>query len=278
MLRLLDKCKVKNDKNKICILIFSICIFHCSWAQGPRNNLEFIENRGQIVDMKDNLHPDILYIGDGGGAKVYLRKAGVSYVMTEIEGLDEEELEEAEEVGDMEKYDSLLANAILKGHRVDMEFVNGNVDAKIRVEEPTEGYINYYLGHCPKGITGVKTYHKVIYENIYPNIDVVFIPSRILGSVRGLLEYDFVVKPGGNVEDIILRYKGADGIEVEGGKLKIKTSLGEMIEEMPEVYQIIEGDKVAIEASYILKSNEVSIKVGGYDKSNGLIIDPWITL
>jgi len=91
------------------------------------------------------------------------------------------------------------------------------------------------------------------------------------------LEYDFVVKPGGNVEDIRLRYKGAEGIEIAGGKLSIKTTLGEIWEEMPAVYQIIKGERVAIEAAYILKSNEVSIEVGDYDKSKELIIDPWIT-
>jgi len=55
-----------------------------------------------------------------------------------------------------------------------MEFVNANMNASVSVEEPTQGYINYYLGHCPEGITGVRAYRKVIYENMYPNIDVVF--------------------------------------------------------------------------------------------------------
>jgi len=98
--------------------------------------------------------------------------------------------------------------------------------------------------------------------------------------LRGVLEgmeYDFVVKPGGDVEDIILGYKGTDGIEVEDGKLKIKTTLGEMREEIPAVYQIREGERVAIEAAYVLQGNEVSIKVEDYDRSNDLIIDPWIT-
>jgi len=248
------------------------------------NNIEFIENRGQIVDMKANLRSDILYVGDGGGAKIYLRKGMVSYVMTVIEGLDEEELEEAEEAQDMEKYNSLLANAILKVHRVDMEFVNANMDAKVRVEEPTQGYFNYYLGHCPEGITGVKAHRKVVYENMYPNIDVVFYGGKDnppLSPLRGGdfegMEYDFVVKLGADVEDIRLRYKGADGIEVEDGKLKIKTSFGDMIEEIPEVYQIINGEKIKIEAAYVLKGNEVKIIVGDYDKSKVLIIDPWIT-
>jgi len=197
-------------------LLFILIILNLqSVAQGIGNNLEFIENRGQVVDMEGNLRPDILYVGDGGGAKIYLRKGGVSYVMSEVEGLEEiEELEEEiehekneiEKKKKQEKLAALEANAKLKIHRVDMEFVNANIDAKIRVEEPTQGYFNYYLGHCPEGITGVKAHRKVIYENMYPNIDVVFIPPLQRGIKGDLLEYDFVVKPGGNVEDIRLRY------------------------------------------------------------------------
>jgi len=260
-------------------------------AQDLSNGLEFIENRGQLVDMEGNLRPDILFVGDGGGAKIYLQERMVSYVMSEVEGYEEidkleEEIEheknEIEKKKKQEKLTALEANAKLKVHRVDMEFVNAKADAKVRVEKSTQGYFNYYLGHCPEGITGVKAHRRIIYENMYPNIDVAF-----YGGIKEGMEYDFVVHPGGKVEDIILRYKGTDGIEVEGGKLKIKTSLGEIWEEIPEVYQKINGERVKIEAAYVLsskdrsasggKENKVKIIVGDYDKSKTLIIDPWIT-
>ena len=47
--------------------------------------MNFIENRGQIIDMNNQLRPDILFVGDGGGSKVYLRKTGYSIVMTKLE-------------------------------------------------------------------------------------------------------------------------------------------------------------------------------------------------
>jgi len=275
-----------------------VALFQISILTFAGNNLEFIANKGQIIDMEGNLRLDILYVGDGGGAKIYLREGGVSYVMSEVEGLEEikeleEEIEhekdEIEKKKKQEKLAALEANAKLKVHRVDMEFVNANIaslssfsNVSVRVEEVTQGYFNYYLGHCPEGITGVKAHQKVIYENMYPNIDVVFYGGKEKG-----MEYDFVVKSGGNTENIKLRYKGTDGMEVEEGqptafhpkgeKLKIKTSLGDIIEEIPEVYQIIDGERVAIEAAYKLVDNEVKIIVGDYDKSKELIIDPWIT-
>jgi len=285
-----------------------VALFQITTLIFAGNGLEFIENRGQIVDMEGNLRPDILFVGDAGGAKIYLRKGAISYVLTmdpEYSGtMDNEEEENELETWNLE----LETIQTLRVHRVDMEFVNANVDAKTRVEEPTQGYFNYYLGHCPEGITGVKAYRKVIYENMYPNIDVVFYggqdnppltpPKRGIPASGGKegMEYDFLIKPGGSVEDIILRYKGTDGIEISAvdsrqsrqfvgtlisktkkEKLKIKTTLGEMQEEMPEVYQIINGERVAIEAAYELQGNEVKIVVGDYDRSKTLIIDPWIT-
>jgi len=253
-------------------LLFILMILNIqSAAQYSDNSLEFIENRGQILDMEGNLRADILYVGDGGGAKIYLRQGAISYVLT----MDNEEEEELETLN--------TKHETLRGHRVDMEFVNANMDAKTRVEEPTQGYFNYYLGHCPEGITEVKAHRKVIYENVYPNIDVVFYgginqqPATSNQQPATRMEYDFVVKPGGNVEDIILRYKGAERIEIKEGKLHIKTSLDEIKEEIPEVYQIIEGERVKVKAAYVLEGNEVNIKVGNYDRSKSLIIDPWIT-
>jgi len=268
---------------QISTLILSLvyCLLLTANAQGSGNSLEFIENHGQIVDMEGNLRPDILYVGDGGGAKIYLQQGMVSYVMSEVEGLEEiEELEEKiehekneiEKKKKQEKLTALKANVKLKGHRVDMEFVNANVDASVKVEDPTGGYFNYYLAHCPEGITGVKAHRKVVYENMYPNIDIIFYGGKAKG-----MEYDFVVKPGGNIRDIKLRYKGDNGIGLDEGKLKIQTTIGDILEEIPEVYQIIEGEKVDIEAAYVLKGNEVSIEVRNYDKTKSLIIDPWIT-
>ncbi|MCC6691147.1 MAG: hypothetical protein IT235_06395 [Bacteroidia bacterium] len=44
----------------------------------------FTPNKGQIADAKGNSHPEILYKGDGGGAEIYLRKTGMSYVTSNM--------------------------------------------------------------------------------------------------------------------------------------------------------------------------------------------------
>ena len=159
------------------------------------NGMEFIENKGQIVDIEGQLRPDILYMGDGGGAKVYLRKGGLSYVMTHIDGLEEDDEEEEETgVSEVEVMREKMKNASIQGQRIDMDFVGGNMQAKVIVDNATEGYFNYYLGHCPQGITGVKAYNKIVYKEMYKNIDIAY-----YGGKKDGLKYDMVVKPGGNL-------------------------------------------------------------------------------
>ena len=46
------------------------------------NGLCFTPNLGQYVDMEQQPRPDILFVGDGGGAKIYLRNNAVSYVFS----------------------------------------------------------------------------------------------------------------------------------------------------------------------------------------------------
>src|SRR5574337_1376171 len=58
-------------------------------SQTTKNSLKgsgmmFTPNKGQIADTKGNFRPDILYKGDGGGAEIYLRKTGVSYVTSNM--------------------------------------------------------------------------------------------------------------------------------------------------------------------------------------------------
>ncbi|MCC6691501.1 MAG: hypothetical protein IT235_08220, partial [Bacteroidia bacterium] len=91
----------------------------------------FTPNKGQIADMKGNLRPDILYKGDGGGADVYLRKTGMSYVTSNIG----EVMHEIEKEVEIKKYDlsfsqaqaeelkrQLQEKALIKIQRTDVDF------------------------------------------------------------------------------------------------------------------------------------------------------------
>jgi len=240
------------------------------------NGMQFIENKGQIADMNNQLRPDILYMGDGGGAKIYLRKTGVSYVLTKIEGLDGSSSGPPDPNEFINILDERKQNLSIKGCRVDMDFLGANTNPIVLSSQQVEGYFNYYLSHCPDGITNVNAYNKVVYENIYNNIDIAY-----YGEKKNGLKYDLIVKPGGDPSAIKMHYTGASNIEIvnsaEGEKLIVETSLGKLTEWMPRVYQTIGGKIIDVKANYILNGTTVSLKLAEYNSMSPLIIDPWLT-
>lgn len=259
----------------------------------------FTQNKGQIIDIDKNQRPEILFKGEGGGADVYLRKTGISYVYSNCSEILRELNESAEELAkadrasktnEPENSQGLVSDQVIKMHRVDMDFANCNKNSTAINEDEVEGYNNYYLAHCPNGITNVKQYNKVTYESIYNNIDVSYYSNRNRG-----LKYDIIVKPFGNTNQIKLQWTGAENIHINGeGNLVIKTSLNEFHESIPKVYQNINGEIIDVKAKYLLKEierkdhpihtdaytsvYEVSFIIDKYDPAYSLIIDPtWIT-
>ncbi|MBI2268725.1 MAG: PKD domain-containing protein [Bacteroidetes bacterium] len=246
------------------------------------NGMSFAPNKGQIVDMDGKLRPDVLYHGGGGGADVYLRLTGMSYVYTnmgEVINEADEYVENLIESGiitesdENEKKEDFLRTQNVKMHRVDMDFLNCMTSISCVNEDELEGCENYYYAHCPLGVTNVKQYNRVTYKNIYKNIDVVYCGDRQNG-----IKYDLVVQPHADPNQIQLNWKGAEHIYIDRqGGLVIKTSVNEFYESIPRVYQNINGQIVDVDARYILNGTVVTFELGTWNPEFPLIIDPWAT-
>src|SRR5215216_3586586 len=97
------------------------------------------------------------------------------------------------------------AGAVLR-----MKFVGSEAKPRVTGQEELPGKVNYIIGKDPKQWrTGVSTYAKVAYRNLYPGVDLVY-----YGNQRQL-EYDFVVSPGTNPDIIALSFEGADTLKVD---------------------------------------------------------------
>lgn len=275
------------------------------------NGLCFTENQGQMVDMQQHLRPDILYKGEFGGADIYIRKMGVSYVlsnMAEVMNDINERIESIEE--EMKRNDPALFNkqklkdeltqkALIKLHRVDVDFENCNPNPEIVTLEQLEGYTNYYYSHCPQGVTNVNSFNQIIAQNVYPNIDVKYYASTSLSTgastslSTGGLKYDIVVRPGGDPDQIKLKYIGVRELKLinensSAGlitRLRVETDFGELNEYMPKVYQNINGKIVDVKAEYNLafasgggeSKDIVTFKLGNYNSAFPLVLDPWFS-
>ena len=155
----------------------------------------------------------------------------------------------------------------LNCHAYQIRFKN-NKKPKIKGGDALEGSYNYFIGKDPSNLTsGARAFSHVLYEEIYEAIDM-----RVYSN--GNLKYDFIVRPGSSVNNIALEYSGVKAKLTGKGELKLKTSVGTITEKPPFAYQYIDGKMKTVECFYSLQKNILSFKVGEYDKTQTLIIDP----
>ncbi|HVR43661.1 MAG TPA: SBBP repeat-containing protein [Thermoanaerobaculia bacterium] len=138
--------------------------------------------------------------------------------------------------------------------------------------EPLAQTSNYFVGKDSSAWRqGIRTYRRVVYQEIYRGIDMVFHSSD-----SGELEYDFIVHPESDPRTIRLRFDGAASVRIEqGGELVIRTGDESIRMKAPAIYQTIEQRRTPITGRYrILRNRAVGFVVGDYDRSNDLVIDP----
>ncbi|MBZ5723668.1 MAG: SBBP repeat-containing protein [Acidobacteriia bacterium] len=131
------------------------------------------------------------------------------------------------------------------------------------------GVVSYFIGNDPKNWrSGIPTYGKVQYSQVYPGVDLVF-----YGNQRQL-EYDFVVAPGADPSRIAWRIDGARASVDAQGNLALRAPHGPATFQKPVLYQMDGNKKTRVEGAFAVAGNQVRFRLGSYDHSRALIIDP----
>lgn len=166
---------------------------------------------------------------------------------------------------------------------VRMKLEGANSSPAIDGMEPLPGIVNYFIGNDPeKWRTKIPTYAKVQYQQAYPGIDLAYYGNQ------GRLEYDFIVAPGADPNQIKLAFEGPSDIRVaESGDLILTTALGEVRMQKPIVYQLeTDGHKTLIAGRYVMEtyamplhvarraSAAVGFQLASYDRLKPVVIDP----
>jgi hypothetical protein len=201
--------------------------------------LGFIENKGQYRDQDKKEREDLLFLFERKGIKVQLMPNTISFELYTMEA-DPASFDEAKGLPHYEGLDPEdrpTPKLTYKSSRIDVEFIGANPSPEIITEEMRRDYLNYYLSFTPtEGIRNVKQYNKIIYKNLYNNIDLVLIATPDQNPT-GSLAYDFIVHPGGDVKDIRYRYHGTSNQNLlEDGTLETWTAYGKIAEMIPESY------------------------------------------
>jgi len=176
---------------------------------------------------------------------------------------------------------------------VAMRLIGANPASSVSGLERAAGTSNYFIGNDPaKWRTDIPNYTKVQYRGVYPGVDLVYYGNQ------GRLEYDFVVAAGSDPRAIGLSFEPVDRdrtkvrhqavqLRVDGsGDLVVSVDGSEILLRKPTAYQLITdhgptagGDaRRLVEARYVVKSSgQVGIRLGPYDATRNLVIDPVLT-
>jgi gliding motility-associated-like protein len=159
---------------------------------------------------------------------------------------------------------------LMHSHLYEVEFMNSSDQVNIQGDKALITYNNYFIGNdSSKWKSNCKVYQAVVYKNIYPNIDLRYYTNN------GQLKYDLVVHPGGNPDNIIMKYKGADKLIVKSGQISIQTSVGNVTEVIPRSYQFSSSENKNLECIYKQgPDNTVRFQISNYSPSSTLVIDP----
>ncbi len=137
-------------------------------------------------------------------------------------------------------------------------------------EEQLAGKAHYYRGSgSGTWQEALPMFRKVRSANLYPGIDVLF-----HGNLRQF-EYDLVVAPQADPAAAEIAFVGVDRLQIHAdGGLGLFTQAGEIRWAKPVAYQEIQGKRVTVASGYVLKGRRVKFRVGDYDRTQALVIDP----
>lgn len=158
-----------------------------------------------------------------------------------------------------------------------MEFIGAKAGAMIEGLDAIEGRTSYFIGNDPgKWRTGVVNYGRVRYRNLWSGIDLIY-----YGNQHDH-EFDFVIAPGKDPSVIKFSFDHRGEVRLENnGDLVLKANEGEVRLRRPVLYQDIDGEKRLIEGGFKTHRRrgkvEVGFRIGDYDRTRRLVIDPVIT-
>lgn len=208
----------------------------------------FTENRGQTDE-------EVHYYVQGTDKTLYFTSSGIIFSLTGKYG-DEE-----------------------RRWVVKLDFVGANPDVQPEGKGKQNTIVSYFKGKPEDWKTGCSTYRKIVYENVWPGIDLFY-----SGTVNKL-KYEFIVKPGSDPSVIQLSYRGVSDVSVvDPGLLQVHTPIGSFVDGEPYAYQLDKRKTEKVNAAHRVQMDHdkhiftIGFDLGEYDPRLPLIIDPVLVM
>lgn len=205
----------------------------------------FIENKGQVRDQYNQPRNNIDYKLPAGALNIFIGAGELHYQWARPLTHDSE--------GNVLQHEGYRLDVILEG-------------ADTEVQPIAERPLGYSERYYTNGLNGVvaNAYGKIVYRNIYPQID------WVLYLTGEGLKYDFLVHPGGDAGDIKITYKGATAMTHENGRITATTPMGSVTEDVP--YSYYAHTDISIPTEYVLEGNTIGFRLG--ENNGNIVIDP----
>ncbi|WP_158939559.1 DUF11 domain-containing protein [Streptomyces sp. NRRL S-87] len=220
--------------------------------------LRFVENRGQAGD-------GVNYYLQGAETSVSFGPTGLTYGLT---GPDTKNSEKRQ-------------RWVLK-----LDFVDAKPTAPV-AEAPAPGRVSYFKGSPAKWRTGLRTYGRLVYHDLWPGIDLAY------WGTGSSLKYEFRVDPGADPGRIRMAWRGASGVTLDrSGAMRVATGVRAFTDSAPVSHQPgREGGRPDPVSSAFRLTKATSrgktegtdtdtvtagfgFEVGSYDRTRPLVIDP----
>lgn len=226
--------------------------------------VSFEENRGQS-------DPAVRFLSRVDGIALFFTQTEIVMVLAQSAAASGRASEpDVDSTGIADEADAPAASQRV----IRMRLVGGNSAPLITGHDELASTTNYFLGNdATKWITDVPSFARIVYDDVYPGIDLVF-----YGSADGRLEYDLIVAPGADPRSIQWAIDGATPVLTQTGFLSLATEVGTVSFEPPVLYQVIAGVKTPVDGGFAIDAlGPVRYDVGRYDVRETLVIDPVLT-
>ena len=224
-------------------------IWFSSVAAGvnPNGTPHFIENVGQLNTTDGKMNREVQFIWSTTGMNVQFRADGLSY----------------------DTYQKSSSNEV-NFHRLDMNFLLRNSYSTISASAEVSEELNIIKG--ANRFEDIPMFQQLTYGDIYPNID-------LKAAVNGAnFKYDFVLKKGAEVDDILLEYKGFDSYALCANSIDFVLSGRTVTESIPKSWLTESGKSIEVE--YRIVEETSSSVIIGFEicdsnfEREALVIDP----
>jgi hypothetical protein len=239
-----------------CVLVPSVA-GATQLAPGNARPDGFIQNQGQWDSRA-------LYMAHSPGVDSWITKTGVTYDFFTQESPRWEKVAVPTSLQPQWQFQP----GHRTGHVIELNFLGLNGAPSAESINPDPGSLNY-VGFQNRTIP-TKSFAEAKLHNLYKGVDI------RLYKDSGRPRFDLIVAPGADPSQIHFNYAGASGTSVAApDTIRVGTQFGPMTVSGLKAYQSSQSDQKNVDCRFSQNGDgSFSFKVGNYDKTKPLVIDP----